>query len=802
MNNNLETYFNAAKEQPVLLNANDVRSIISTKSATAKFGFRKWFYLSAVFIPAVALWLAWQPKQADSKQTTTLESKNDVAEIVIEQPATEEIQTATKNISATPQKREAISITEQPEKSERAEEMYENNFYSAAPHTPLYSSTHTAEISDNNYFNEQGYLVLNYEELEDLGIITNGNTLNYYNRTDNIMTVRWGDEQKRKTPIFEVEVGKLGSSITRQHFEDDSVKALETKPFYPAAFEIWSKNEKRANNNITVVGIARGYGYDIDYFNEMKPSLVPVYVELKAKLGILSSDRFVIFWFKNEPQFIRALPNDVASAVTHKFGQPKDTSYFAEVQRKYHSLAQKEHLKGLDSSTILSLQKKYISIDENLLKKLNIQRDKEWIKTIYYQLDSNNARTKGFYRKYNFKGSDMYIYFTTSGIFHASKKKAANQPALIAISNYSLQNINFVQTDFEIANSVQEKKQYEYFKQISNELYPIVIDSNHVFWYRKNEKTYQIIQQDKYSKAGVDLRKVNKLSLTPDELKKLGITYESEGIRIPTYATSTTTIYSVYNNAGSTHQLSNFKLKNDTSNFPTGEKTPPIFEPKSSDILAGNKSISPVLITNLDGIGWRSYAIEPEISQAMLDSMIKNNISPQKFQPYIYANEKAKAQLILEMKMLVAIELIHPTLKKTGIIAWYRFDSALLNVLPPQAAAEMQREAEALRNHQQPVQCNYFEACNELNVSFTAQAFPNPTTDILNIEIETPQENDFSVCLTDISGKVIKQLEQNKIFVKAKHKLSYDISSLAAGMYLLQISNGKQELITRRVIKK
>ncbi len=64
---------------------------------------------------------------------------------------------------------------------------------------------------------------------------------------------------------------------------------------------------------------------------------------------------------------------------------------------------------------------------------------------------------------------------------------------------------------------------------------------------------------------------------------------------------------------------------------------------------------------------------------------------------------------------------------------------------------------------------------------------PNPTSDILNVNFED-LDGEFTLTLTDVTGRVVS-VEEVSVFGAGLHTL--DVSGLSAGVYMLNINNGK-----------
>lgn len=300
------------------------------------------------------------------------------------------------------------------------------------------------------------------------------------------------------------------------------------------------------------------------------------------------------------------------------------------------------------------------------------------------------------------------------------------------------------------------------------------------------------------------LEKSKLVKLTQTELAKLSITYTSEGVRVPMHIGRTSSIYSVYNNYESTHDIVGFKPI-DTSKKMNFQADALVIENDTALIHTSTPKVpTPVLITTLDGIGWRAYEydIDKFIDPKEVAYMKEHNLSPINHPPYLEAKEKAKQALINDLNTMLPIAIVHPTLKNTGVIAWYRTDSTLLSLLPTELALDIKREANAIINNQESSTCKYFETCNPAFVLYEVTAFPNPIENKLNIEIDCSESRSYTMILTDIEGKVIKTLTKNKVLQLGKHQLPFDVADLAPGMYLLQVNTQYNELKVKRIIKK
>lgn len=77
------------------------------------------------------------------------------------------------------------------------------------------------------------------------------------------------------------------------------------------------------------------------------------------------------------------------------------------------------------------------------------------------------------------------------------------------------------------------------------------------------------------------------------------------------------------------------------------------------------------------------------------------------------------------------------------------------------------------------------------------EVFPNPSTDMVNIELNESFGDDIYIDLIDTRGLLIKRVRVEKI----KNGISIDISEFKAGIILIKICDGKQ-IIVKKIIRK
>lgn len=793
MSKHLQNYFDVAKQQKPLLSEQEVADLLNAapKVVVKKrfFNLKLYVFMSTLSVIFTAIWLLWNtpnnnivkqqatPSQKQVAPTTSINTHNLVDKPTAQQ-SLKKIETVIKPKFTLAQKNESN----------------QNNVTAKNWFEPISNNSYIKPQEHNReYFNENGELVLTYEELAKLGIITDGNVLNYNNVVDTITQVTIKENNK---PIekglfnFSLKITKTGGIHTTQGGAIPLSKLPSNNlPFWCSFIEINSSKDSSIN-------VAEHFDHRTnsvkDFVQEIKPFCVPVFVLTKADVsGKYHTDHEIIFWFKAEQAFIEALPLGAKQQLKPRV----DTTNMNEYRRivnSYSNIKKAQALKlGLGDSLIAALQKRIIKLDNAGLRLLNIKSKKNGF--TYDGIVKDGDEKYSLLIKHD---GITNIYKRQSITNNSTRKQNDIQVVAIGSKNIDIRGYFYINKN-TLSHSENETLNNIRFAKECNELIPIQVTSNMVLWFRPTNYLMDVMSNHQIS-DNFKLEKSRLVRLTENELTKLNITYTSEGIRVPMHIGRTSSIYSVYNNYESTHDIVGFKL--------TEKDGTPTFEPDSlaNRLKQNHKVPTPVLITTIDGIGWRAYEydIDKFIDPKEVAYMKEHNLSPINHPPYLEAKEKAKQALINDLNTMLPIAIVHPTLKNTGVIAWYRTDSVLLNLLPAEYALDIKREANAIINNQESSTCKFFETCNQASVLYEVTAFPNPIENKLNIEIDCSESRSYTMILTDIEGKVIKTLTKNKVLQLGKHQLPFDVADLAPGMYLLQVNTQYNELKVKRIIKK
>lgn len=86
---------------------------------------------------------------------------------------------------------------------------------------------------------------------------------------------------------------------------------------------------------------------------------------------------------------------------------------------------------------------------------------------------------------------------------------------------------------------------------------------------------------------------------------------------------------------------------------------------------------------------------------------------------------------------------------------------------------------------------------NPDNLSFRAECYPNPVSDQLEINWSTPRPGGIQLTMMDLQGQPIRS---DKLIPQAG-RVSWDLSTLPAGVYLVRLTDSAARVITRQIIK-
>ena len=100
-----------------------------------------------------------------------------------------------------------------------------------------------------------------------------------------------------------------------------------------------------------------------------------------------------------------------------------------------------------------------------------------------------------------------------------------------------------------------------------------------------------------------------------------------------------------------------------------------------------------------------------------------------------------------------------------------------------------------LQGIQQPYEISVVSGIENKEISLGFTAYPNPTTDFLNLKVENYEKAHLSYTLFDISGKL---LETKRI---VDNETNISMANLAPATYFIKITDSKKIVKTFKIIK-
>jgi hypothetical protein len=94
---------------------------------------------------------------------------------------------------------------------------------------------------------------------------------------------------------------------------------------------------------------------------------------------------------------------------------------------------------------------------------------------------------------------------------------------------------------------------------------------------------------------------------------------------------------------------------------------------------------------------------------------------------------------------------------------------------------------------------NPFQTETSENPEPVFNAYPNPTSNLLNVVFSAEEGQAYQLVITDIAGKVV--FEQNGTTVQTETKLEIMPGEWSTGMYFLNLRTGSDEMRSMKVLK-
>lgn len=163
----------------------------------------------------------------------------------------------------------------------------------------------------------------------------------------------------------------------------------------------------------------------------------------------------------------------------------------------------------------------------------------------------------------------------------------------------------------------------------------------------------------------------------------------------------------------------------------------------------------------------------------------------------------------LMINQMIAIEIpFKNEPEKGGFILWYEPSQELIDVLPARYKSDLSKEFKLLENEDavcgavvqtEKSYLDIWRACN--GAIENLRVFPNPVKNIFTVRFELKEKRTMNFAIHDANGSKIKELSQNNRLSEGTNALTFDISQIKTGMYLIVGTSDNGENVVQRIIK-
>jgi len=170
-----------------------------------------------------------------------------------------------------------------------------------------------------------------------------------------------------------------------------------------------------------------------------------------------------------------------------------------------------------------------------------------------------------------------------------------------------------------------------------------------------------------------------------------------------------------------------------------------------------------------------------------------------------------KDYFVSAIRTLVPVHVVQTQLGLKGAkdaIFWFNVTPTFLEALPAAIAADMKKEYDQLSQKEPkttpiteaPTVCKYFDACQmNLEKDLQINVYPNPTSDKLNVDFILPANTSATLVLTDLAGRIIKDLGQT--YSGASHQHAEMMTgNTKPGIYLINLKLSNGIILSNRVL--
>jgi hypothetical protein len=344
---------------------------------------------------------------------------------------------------------------------------------------------------ERNYFNDRGELLLTYDELAKLGIVTDGSVLRYNCVVDtntNIKLIRNAKDSAVGYPFFKLLVSETGGRHVAMHGVIEKIK-LDSIPKFWAGAVTFSPNEK--NDLYITEFINHSDNLEPQLFKEIQNYLIPVRVETTpAKQLKYAHENTILFWFKAEQAFINALPNAARKQLQTRV-DTTDMSTYIKIVQSYSNLMQALTLRlGIGEERIKQLPNRIIELNKEGLSLLKIKTQKNVLMFKTIIVDDSTAR----YIKLKYNNGRKMLISNSVDFKEIKQTDTLLIPVAITTKNGDIKNYFYIKTA-SLSIRHRDEKNLKRFIQEFDDLIPIQTNPDILIWYRATPYLREIINK-------------------------------------------------------------------------------------------------------------------------------------------------------------------------------------------------------------------------------------------------------------------------------------------------------------------
>ncbi|MES2690710.1 MAG: T9SS type A sorting domain-containing protein [Bacteroidota bacterium] len=481
MNDKLQAYFDVARAQEPVMDKTELENLLGRTGVVVKK--KRWFNLN-IFITMITL-------SACTLAVWLLITNQPAPEVIL---AETEIKTGsgTENQPDVKDKQQQQArIIHEPSIRMNSNEPGAMKIEGSTGvlQLPVYGNNDAPEVEmtgqSKAYINESGYVVLSDEELAGLGIITNGNTLTYANITDRGERQTGNGLTSFMYPFYKIEIEEHGSSRTNITQTNEAEIITGSKTFWPALLTRINKKD----TSVQAIEHNVSAEYPKLFQHEVASFLVPVFVELKAKPGPLSHDLKLIFWFKAEDSFFRALPPGIRDEIMLKYRHININAYYT-ILAHYSPINYHASPVSIDSLLIRELTTHIIYPKRAALNKLRIKADKN-----VFSYDNRVVRHNKVH-ELRIMGTESSVIFPHNSPDLVKVRKWDIDLMPVALTNIDMSTISyFYHYPDSVSNLTRQKLNEQQFVNSCRNLVPVKVHHNYLFWYEPADQLSSLVKE-------------------------------------------------------------------------------------------------------------------------------------------------------------------------------------------------------------------------------------------------------------------------------------------------------------------